>query len=65
LEHGPGSYAHNRLYVKLLIFDSIDWLDNNVPDGTVDLSVFPEAAWYLQGDSTTDNDSAVSRPGIY
>jgi len=65
LEHEPGAYAHNRLYVKLLIFDSIDWLNNNVLDGTIDLSAFPEAAEYLQGDSSTGNDSAVTRPAIY
>lgn len=65
LEHDPGAYTHNRLYVKLLIFDSVDWLDNNVLDGTIDLSAFPEAAVYLQGDTVTGNDSAVARPGIY
>jgi hypothetical protein len=65
LEHDPGAYAHNRLYVKLLIFDSIDWLDNNVLDGTIDLSADPVAAIYLQGDSSTSNDSAVTRPAIY
>ena len=29
LEHDPGAYAHNRYYVKRLIYDSIDWLDDN------------------------------------
>ncbi len=28
-EHDPGGYAHNRYYVKRLIYDSIDWLDDN------------------------------------
>ena len=65
LEHDPGSYTHNRLYVKLLLFDSIDWLDNNSLDGTIDLSSFPEAARYLQGDDTIGNDAAVARPRIY
>jgi hypothetical protein len=65
LHHEPGAYAHNRLYAKLLTFDSIDWLDNNVLDGTIDLSAFPEAAKYLQGDSDPGNDSTVTRPAIY
>jgi len=26
LHHEPGGFAHNRFYVKRLIFDSIDWL---------------------------------------
>jgi hypothetical protein len=29
LEHDPGAYAHNRYYTKRLIYDSIDWLDDN------------------------------------
>lgn len=65
LEHDPGAYAHNRLYAKLLVFDSIDWLDNNVLDGSIDLTLHPEAAKYLQGDSDTSNDATVFRPGIY
>ena len=54
LHHEPGAYVHNRLYVKLLIFDSIDWLDNNVLDRTINLSAFPEAARYLQGFSISN-----------
>lgn len=65
LEHDPGAYAHNSLYTRLLIFDSIDWLDNNLLDGTIDLSAFPEAAEYLQRDTITSNDSNVIRPAIY
>lgn len=33
----PGGYAHNRKYVKRLIFDSLDWLDNGTFDGTITL----------------------------
>jgi len=29
LVHDPGAYAHNRYYAKRLIYDSIDWLDDN------------------------------------
>ncbi|HSH69043.1 MAG TPA: hypothetical protein VK997_03930, partial [Deferrisomatales bacterium] len=32
LHHDPGGFAHNRYYVKRLIYDSIDWLDNNILD---------------------------------
>ncbi len=28
--HDPGAYAHNRYYVKRLLYDSIDWLDDNL-----------------------------------
>jgi hypothetical protein len=28
--HDPGGFAHNVNYVKQVIFDSIDWLDDNV-----------------------------------
>jgi|GEM_PF-1988640 len=45
LEHDPGAYAHNRFYTKRLIFDSIDFLDNGVLDGTI--NVTGEAAAYL------------------
>ncbi len=29
LEHDPGAYVHNRTYVKRLIYDALDWLDDN------------------------------------
>jgi hypothetical protein len=35
LMHEPGGFAHNRYYVKRLIYDSIDWLDNGSMDGSV------------------------------
>ena len=34
LKHEPGAYTHNRRYTKRLIWDSIDWLDDN----TINLS---------------------------
>ncbi len=27
-KHDPGAYAHNRYYAKRLIYDSIDWMDD-------------------------------------
>jgi hypothetical protein len=35
LEHDPGAYVHNRLYVKRLIYDSLDWLDDGVMNYSV------------------------------
>lgn len=35
LAHDPGAFAHNSFYVKRLIYDSIDWLDDNVLNGSV------------------------------
>ena len=35
LEHDPGAYVHNRMYVKRLIYDSIDWLDDGVMNYSV------------------------------
>jgi hypothetical protein len=30
LEHDPGAFVHNRLYVKRLVYDSIDWVDDGI-----------------------------------
>ncbi len=35
LEHEPGAYVHNGLYARRLIFDSLDWLDNGIMNGTI------------------------------
>lgn len=35
IEHDPGAFVHNRFYVKRLIYDSIDWLDDNVLNNSV------------------------------
>ncbi|MEK6742797.1 MAG: hypothetical protein AABZ15_04275 [Nitrospirota bacterium] len=34
-EHDPGAYVHNRTYVKRLIYDSIDWLDDTMMNNSV------------------------------
>jgi ribosomal protein L31 len=39
LEHDPGAYVHNRTYVKRLIYDSIDWLDDTRMNNTVGTSL--------------------------
>lgn len=56
LKHDPGAYAHNRVYAKKLIYDSIDWLDDNNINGSVDLTGYDEAiAWY-------GSDATPARP---
>lgn len=35
LQHEPGAYAHNMVYAKRLIYDSIDHLDNGLLDDSV------------------------------
>ena len=35
LQHERGAYAHNMIYAKRLVYDSIDYLDNGVLDGSV------------------------------
>lgn len=49
----PCIYVHNDLYGKRLVFDSIDWLDNGVLDGTITIDnvTYPNAANWL-GDGT-------------
>lgn len=54
LHHEPGAYAHNTLYAKRLIFDSIDWVDNYSLDGTIDLTGYPDAADWFDANSITD-----------
>jgi hypothetical protein len=35
LEHDPGGYAHNRIYAKRLLYDSLDWADDNLMNFSV------------------------------
>jgi hypothetical protein len=35
LRHEPGAYAHNMIYSKRLIYDSMDFLDNGLLDNSV------------------------------
>ncbi len=69
LHHEPGAYAHNSRYTKKLVFDSIDWLDDNNIDGTFDLTSIPgiadtqAVADFLHTDSSTSaSASSLSRP---
>ena len=62
LLHEPGAYAHNMMYAKRLIFDSMDWLDNGIMNGAVDINadLQPEAAvWFGAAAGTTGTYSAT------
>jgi len=39
LSHEPGAYAHNMVYAKRLIYDSIDFLDDGVLNSSVSAAV--------------------------
>jgi hypothetical protein len=63
-----GAYVHNSRYTKRLIFDSIDWLDDNTMDGTLDLTAIPgvadtqAAAEFLHTGYTPAVAGSLSRP---
>lgn len=51
LEHEPGAYIHNSKYVKRLIYDSIDWIDDGALNNSVGatLDALPAATTYKDG----------------
>jgi hypothetical protein len=60
----PCGYVHNRFYVKRLIFDSIDWLDNGVLNGTIsiDATTYPNAALWFGAPAGTTGTFTATRP---
>lgn len=59
----PCAYVHNRKYAQRVIFDSINvLLDGELTQATLDLSAYPLAAAWMQGNTTTDDDNEVARP---
>ncbi|MFH2121561.1 MAG: hypothetical protein ABIJ25_14375 [Pseudomonadota bacterium] len=60
----PGGFAHNRYYVKRLIFDSIDWMDNGALDGTITINAttYPKAAEWFGAPAGTTGSYAATRP---
>ena len=64
LLHEPGAYAHNSLYAKRLIFDSLDWLDNEMLDGSISVnaSASPEAATWFGAPAGTTGSYTAARP---
>ncbi len=56
LEHDPGAYAHNRIYTKRLIYDSIDYVDDTQFNGSVAAAI---DALVLSGDlSSAEGEQA-------
>jgi len=39
LVNDPAGYVHNDLYVKRLIYDSLDWIDNCIMDNSVEKAI--------------------------
>jgi hypothetical protein len=49
-----GAYAHNRYYLKRLIFDSIDWAKNGQLTGSITIPAgYTDAATWFKADATT------------
>ena len=59
----PCAYVHNPAYAKRIVFDSIDWMDNGVLNGTIsfDATAFPKAAAWL-GRPGASGVTTFSRP---
>lgn len=75
LKNDGGAFAHNDTYVKRLIYDSIDWLNNGVMDndtetainslvsaGKIPSTTVSAAIQYLQGTSANPSGRGGSRP---
>lgn len=62
--HDPGAYAHNRYYIKRLIYDSIDWLDDNNLNSSVSatLNALPDSTTYKQNAITYLLGTTGQRP---
>jgi len=60
----PCAYVHNRYYAKRLVFDSIDWMDNGVLNGTIsiDATTYPDAALWFGAPAGTTGAYTASRP---
>ncbi len=56
LDDDPGSFAHNSIYAKRIIFDSLDWLQHGDLTGaiTVDETVYPGAAAWFDANAATN-----------
>jgi hypothetical protein len=56
LDDEPGAFVHNRKYARRLVFDSIDYLDNGVLDGTilVDMNTYPLGGDWLRANTAED-----------
>lgn len=75
LNNDSGAYAHNDIYVKRLIYDSIDWLNDGAMDndteaainslvtaGKITADTGTAAIRYIQGTSTNSSGQGGTRP---
>jgi hypothetical protein len=64
LVHDPGAYTHNRYYTKRLIYDAIDWLDDDNLNSSVSatLNALPDSTTYKQGAITYLLTTTGERP---
>jgi len=64
LVHDPGAYTHNRYYTKRLIYDAIDWLDDDNLNSSVSstLNALPDSTTYKQGAITYVLSTTGQRP---
>jgi hypothetical protein len=61
LHFEPGAYVHNSKYVKRLIYDSIDWLDDNKLNYSAGTTISNmAAALTADGDGTAAADVAAA-----
>lgn len=54
LSNDPGGFVHNDLYVKRLIYDSLDWADNCVMDKSVEAAINFTDNIFFYVDAKTD-----------
>lgn len=59
LYYDPGAFAHNRRYVKRLIFDSMDWLD----DGKLNKSVCDPTVKFTRATDATKKYASLNTYG--
>jgi hypothetical protein len=70
LRHDFGGFAHNRFYVKRLIYDSIDWIDNGALDNSVDatfagLATDADLTYGLNGEKVNFDTLQISKAQAY
>ena len=59
--HDPGAYAHNRFYIKRLVYDSIDWANNGILDNDVEAAI--NATSLTAAQKTAAIDYLIGGPG--
>ncbi|HZV83038.1 MAG TPA: hypothetical protein VFF53_12805 [Geobacteraceae bacterium] len=63
VNNDPGSFVHNDLYIKRLIYDSLDWADNCILDNSVESAINAatnSTLFVTTSLTTTERDNAIS-----